>query len=401
MIALGATLLGTLVAWGCTAILLAWFGDALPRAEQVRVGWDAFAFAAGVAGLAGLAVALVPAQWIDVERLYTSLRGSGGSVATSRLQRSLIAGEVALAVVLVLGAGLLLNSFWRLNQVDTGIDPSRSLTFQISLPEAAYESPERVAQFYEHAVERVSAIPGVAATGITNLVPLHGGTNITTLASPDDPDLQAHFIEIRRVSPGFFAAASIPLLGGRLLDEADARARADVVVISDELARTIFPNGDAVGQRIDPHHNEDGYEVVGIVGSVREFGITSDERPALYWPYPVPNAQSSMVFVVRTAADDPLTVLPAIRATFRELDPSLPLYEVATMEDMVLRTVGNQRLATSLFAAFGLIALILAALGIFSVLAFAVEQRSREIAIRMALGATSRRVTAMVVAESV
>lgn len=399
VLTLSGTLIGMVVAWGATALLVAWFGDALPRGELVRVGWDGFAFAAGVAVLAALGISLVPAHRIDIRRLYTSLRESGGAMATSRLQQVLIAGEVALAVVLVLGASLLLNSFWRLNRVDTGIDPSRSLTFQVTLPEAAYESPEKVAQLFERAVERVSAVSGVVAAGITDRIPLHGGMNITTLESLDDPGMKAQFVEIRRVTPGFFAAAGIPLLEGRLINEADARLRADVVMISDEVARAVFPNGDAVGKRIDPHHNEDGYEVVGIVGSVREFGLTRDKRPALYWPYPVPNANPEMVFVVRTDADDPLTVMPAIRAAFRELDPSLPLYEIATMQDMALRTVGNQRLATSLFGAFGLIALTLAALGIFSVLAFAVEQRSREVAIRMALGATSRRVTRMIVAQ--
>jgi ABC-type antimicrobial peptide transport system permease subunit len=184
-----------------------------------------------------------------------------------------------------------------------------------------------------------------------------------------------------------------------MFDANDARARRNVVVISDELARTIFPRGDAVGKRINPGWNEEGYEVVGVVGSVREFGLTRDMRPAFYWPYPVPDASARMVFIVRTTDRDALAVLPAIRAAFAELDPSLPLYEIATMGDIVLRTVGNRRFATSLFAAFGLLALALAALGIFSVLAFAVEQRTREVGIRMALGASTRNVTRMIVAQ--
>lgn len=409
VLALSAALLGIVFAWAGTRALLVLFGNALPRASQVHVGWDGLIFASGIAVLAALTVSMVPAHRVDVRRLYTALRDSGGSVATSRLQRGLVAGEVALAVVLALGAGLLLNSFWRLNRVDTGIDASRSLTFQVALPAAVYDSPEKVEQFYMRSVERVAAIPGVTAAGITERIPLHGGMNITMLASPDDPELRADRVEVRRVTPGFFDAAGIPLLSGRMLDPTDARTHADVVVISDELARTIFPAGDAIGKRIDPHHhNEDGYEVVGIVGGVRDFGLTGVKRPALYWPYPVPEPDQfaldlglhlGMVFVVRTAANDPLSVMPAIRAAFRELDPGLPLYEVATMEDMALRTIGNQRLATSLFAVFGLLALTLAALGIFSVLAFAVEQRAREVAIRMALGATSRRVTGMVVAH--
>jgi predicted permease len=219
------------------------------------------------------------------------------------------------------------------------------------------------------------------------------------LASPLDPQIEAKFVEIRRVTPGFFPAAGIPLLRGRLLNDGDGMREAQVVVISDALARTLFPNGDAVGQRIDPGWNEDGYEIVGVVGSIREFGIVRDPRPALYWPFPVPNPTRSQFFILRTAGGDPLAVLPAVREALAELDRNLPLYDVMTLEDAALRGVGNRTFATVLFGAFGTLALVLSALGIFGVLAFAVEQRTREVGIRIALGASRGRVIRMVVLQ--
>ncbi|NIQ52758.1 MAG: FtsX-like permease family protein, partial [Gammaproteobacteria bacterium] len=359
------------------------------------------AFAVGLALFTGLLVGLVPALRTDTRQLQEALRAGAQGVIRggSSLQRMLVAGEVALAVMLVAGAGLLLNSFWHINRVEAGIRPERAFVFRTDLPDAAYETPESAIEFYRSAVERIAAIPGVQHVGLTDRVPMLGGYNITVLESPDDPELEAKFVEVRRVTPGFFPAAGIPLLEGRPLTEEDGLREAEVVVISDVLASALFPDGNAVGERIYPGWNEDGYEVVGVVGSVREFGVTRDRRPALYWPFPVPNFRRDFVFVVRTAGDEPLAVLPSIRRAIAPLDPNLPLYGIMTLEDAVLARVGNRRFATALFAVFGVLALALSALGIFGVLAFAVEQRTREVGIRIALGATGRSVIRMVVGQ--
>jgi putative ABC transport system permease protein len=395
-----AVVVGLGVAGGGIKLLLALYGSSLPRAETIALSAPVVLFAAALALVTGVAVGLVPAIRIDMSRLQETLReGGAGAVGSgSRVQRLLVGFEVAVAVVLVAGAGLLMTSFRKLSNVDTGVDPEHALVFRVQLPEASYGDQESIFQFFQRTLEEIGGIAGVQHVGITPRVPLQGGFNITTLPSPDDPELEASFVEIRQVSPDFFRAAGIPLLKGRSFLEAEARPGSDVAVVSDVLAETIFPHGNAIGKRILTDWNDVGWEIVGIVGSVREFGVTRAKRPAVYWPYPARFANNSMTFIVRTAGD-PHFVLPEIRQIVRREDPNLPLYGIRTMEDVVVETVGDRRFATSLFSVFGAVALTLAAVGIFGVLAYVVEQRTREIGIRMAMGADTAKVVRLVALE--
>jgi putative ABC transport system permease protein len=402
LLAASGALLGLFFAWSATRVLLAFYGGSLPRAEEFALSLPVLGFAAALAILVGALVGCVPVLRAGGHDVHTLLRqgARGLSGRTSRLQRALVVAQVAVAVLVVTGAGLLLNSFARMNAVDTGLDLDNALVFNLQLPTATYGTREATDQLFAQLLERIEALPQVASAGITDLPPMQGGMNITTMASPDDPDITASWVEVRQTTPGFFAAAGIPLLEGRGIERVDIEQQRNVVVISDELARTLFPGGPALGRRILSDWNEGaGFEIVGVVGSVREFGVTSSKRPAIYWPYQALFGRANnMVVTVRTH-DAPMAAVPHIRQILATLDPTLPIYNVRTLREVMVETTGARRLATNLFTAFGALALALAAFGIFGMLAYLVEQRTREIGIRVALGAHAGRVRAMIVGQ--
>lgn len=399
-LALVAGALGVALAEILTRILLGLWGGDLPRASTIGLNPMVLTAAVGLVFATGLLVGLVPTLRLDVHRIHDVLRGGGRGSAErgSRLQRLLVVGEVALAVLLVSGAALLIQSFRNVTSVEMGIDPDGAMTFMVQLPDSWTAAPERQ-RFFEEAVAGIQRLPAVASVGISERTPLQGGYNITSLPSPDDPEIEASFVEVRRVTPGFFDAAGIDLIRGRLFDDTE-RGGAGVVVISQRLAETIFPDGEWLGKRILPEWNEVGWEVVGVVESVPEFGPERDLRPAVYWPFGENDPPGTMTFVVRTGDDDPLAVASDVRGVVAGLEAAAPVFAMRTFNDVLLETLGDRVFATTLFVAFGALALLLAVVGVFSVLAHMVEQRTREIGIRLALGASAAGVQRMVARET-
>jgi putative ABC transport system permease protein len=393
--------LGVLLAYLAIGPIQSLGVDSIPRVAELALDRTVLLFTLAVSLATGVIFGLVPAWQAARGGLGAVLKEGGRSSTGSggRWTRSaLLVAEVALSIVLLVGASLLIRSFGKLTSVDPGFAADRVLTFSVALPSTTYPEDHNRVSFYDRLLERLQTLPGVEEAGMVQQLPMRGGYVLSFAvqgrppAAPGD-ELSANH---RVVSPGYFSAMGIPLLRGRTLSDRDAEQSPMVAVVDQAFVERHFPNEDPIGRGIDIGNGTDGfYEIVGVVGDVHHGGLDATAAPTMYVPFRQ-DVFSSMWIVVRTAAE-PSTMIGTARQAVRELDGALPAFSIMPLSDVVSASVAERRFAMLLLGVFAFVALFLAAVGLYGVVAYGVNQRTQEIGLRMAIGAEPAQVMRMVV----
>ena len=397
--------LGVALALLGTDVLVALAPENTPRLSEVVIDARVLAFALTVTAVSGLLFGLVPSLRLPRVDLQGTLReGSGGAGTSRRAARgrgALVVGQVALALLLLVGAGLMLRSFSELSRFDLGFDEERLLTVRVDLPPSRYPDRAAITAFLGRLEPRLRALPGVQSVGTTNTLPMLGldgdsDFQIEGRTMPRPGEEQVAWI--RRVTPDYFRAMGMQLVAGRHFTAADDDEAADVVIINETIAERLFPDQNPVGQRVNLNDPPVWREIVGVVENIKNFGIRRPSPNAIYFPHT--QASSRAWFIVLRTAGEPEALTPSVRAAVAELDRGLAVSNARPMAQIASGTLAPDRFVAALLTGFALLALVLAAVGLYGVVSYGVNRRMREMGVRIAIGAEPRDIRRLVIGSS-
>jgi predicted permease len=415
LIALLGGVLGLGLGAGGLSLVAGMGVDDLPRGAEVGIDGGVLLFTLAIAVIAGIFFGAIPLAHVFRSDLSSVFRAEGRSGTANRrmvlLRSAMVTGQVAIAFILLIGAGLMLASLRSALRVDPGFQPNSVLTGYLSLPESNYPDSDSRRQFIDELLREVRAVPGVTAASITSMIPF-GNNNSSSVILPEGymPQEGESLLSPFRTTagPGYFEALRIPLIAGRYFDESDNEDSRQVIIIDEWLAERFFPNEIPLGKRMlsgtlpGMEENEEDYlfTIIGIVGSIKQYDLTEAEQVGAYYFTYKQDTPGFMTLTVRTAVE-PITLTAPIRQSLAQIDPDLPFYYPETLEHRVSESLVTRRTPLVLLAGFAGVALLLAAVGIYGILAYSVTQRTRELGIRMALGSSPGAVSRMVVLQGV